>query len=119
MGHLNWKRQGFKVLLERVLDGNVSEVVVAHRDRLCRFAFELVEQIFRHFQVKLVVLDTYDSPESELSDDLLAITTVFVARHNGQRSAINRKKRKRRELEAIQEEASKEEKENEDSESDE
>jgi predicted site-specific integrase-resolvase len=91
---LNWKRPGFKALLERVLGGNVDEVVVAHRDRLCRFAFELVEQIFQHYKVKLVVLNAYASPESELSDDLLAITTVFVAKHNGQRSAANRKKRK-------------------------
>jgi predicted site-specific integrase-resolvase len=97
---LNWKRPGFKALLERVLGDHVAEIVVAHRDRLCRFAFELLEQIFRFHQVKLVVLDTYASPESELSDDLLAITTVFVARHNGQRSAANRKKRKRAEVEA-------------------
>ena len=80
---LNWKRPGFKALLERVLHGLVQEIVVAHRDRLCRFAFEWLEQHFQHFKVRLVVLDTFASPESELSDDLLAITTVFVARNNG------------------------------------
>lgn len=101
---LNWKRHGFKALLERVFEGGVQEVVVAHRDRLCRFAFELVEQIFAHCKVKLVVLDSYSSPTSELSDDLLAITTVFVARHNGQRSAANRKKRKRDETAQAEEE---------------
>jgi predicted site-specific integrase-resolvase len=107
---LNWKRPGFKALLERGLKGHVAEVVVAHRDRLCRFAFALVEQIFRHHRVKLVVLDTYASPESEeLSEDLLAITTVFVARHNGQRSVANQKKRKRAELEQEAQETEEEE----------
>jgi len=111
---LNWKRPGFKALLERVLDKHVAEIVVAHRNRLCRFAFELLEQIFQHHQVKLVVLGTHTSPESELSDDLLAITTVFVARHNGQRSAANgKKKRKRAELEEDSQETSEEEEEEE------
>jgi hypothetical protein len=45
---------------------------------------------------KLVVFgkDQSEDATRELADDLLAITTVFVARHNGQRSAAN-KRRKR------------------------
>ena len=34
---LNFKRIGFKTLLERVHKGTVSEVVVRHKDRLCRY----------------------------------------------------------------------------------
>ena len=44
-----------------------------------------------------MVLGTDVSAESseagELAEDLLAIVTVFVARHNGLRSAANRRKR--------------------------
>jgi len=45
-----------------------------------------------------VVLGTDVSAESneagELAEDLLAIVTVFVARHNGLRSAANRRRRR-------------------------
>src|SRR6266487_615536 len=36
---VNFKRPGLKTLLERTSCGMVSEIVVTHRDRLCRFAF--------------------------------------------------------------------------------
>ncbi|MEZ5671744.1 MAG: IS607 family transposase [Thiotrichaceae bacterium] len=54
---LNFKRKGFNALLERILSGNVAAVVVTHRDRLCRFGFELVESIARKFNCNIVVLD--------------------------------------------------------------
>jgi len=83
---INWNRSNFNRILEFAKNGTIKEVVVAHRDRLCRFAFELVENILSLHQVKLVVLDdqkfTY---EEELSNDLLSIVTVFVAKQNGRR----------------------------------
>jgi len=38
---LNFRRKGLQTALELASKGRVSEVVVAYRDRLCRFAFEL------------------------------------------------------------------------------
>ena len=40
---LNLKRKGPLSLLERVLLGVVQEVVVLHKDRLCRYGTELME----------------------------------------------------------------------------
>ena len=95
---LNWKRKGFMSLLEQVYDGIVEEVVVTYKDRLCRFGFELVEWIFKKSGTKLVVLSQTERNEEndsrELAEDLLAITTVFVARNNGLRAGQNRKRRK-------------------------
>ena len=34
---INWKRRGLLSLLDRSLQGGLAEVVVASRDRLCRF----------------------------------------------------------------------------------
>ena len=95
---LNFKRKGFKTLLDAVVDGLVEEVVVMHRDRLCRFGADLLDSIFAKTGTKLVVHCSPDGPEDdsrELADDLLAVTTVFVARHNGRRSADNRRRRSR------------------------
>ena len=62
---------------------------------MLKFGSELMEWIFEKNRTRLVVLSTDVSAESsetgELAEDLLAIVTVFVARHNGLRSAANRK----------------------------
>ena len=61
-----------------------------------RFGNELVEWIFKKADVKLVVLskgDDQEDPSRELSEDLLAITTVFVARNNGLRAGRYRRQR--------------------------
>ena len=85
---INFKRNGLKTLLERSSKGMVSEIVVTHRDRLCRFAFDLIEYIFSVHSTKLVVLfDESSSDEHELSQDILAINIVFICRIQGRRAA--------------------------------
>jgi putative resolvase len=83
---LNYKRKQFQALLEQVYKGNIRTLVVMFRDGI-----ELLEQIFKTFNTKLVVHGSGESiptENDELRDDLLAVTTFFVARHNGRRSAI-------------------------------
>jgi len=84
---INWKRKGLKTLLERAMRHDISEIVVAHRDRLCRFAFELLEWIFQRNKVKLVVLDQTEneSGDNELADDILSIVHVYSCRKMGKR----------------------------------
>lgn len=94
---LNWKRKGFNSLLEQIIAGDIKEVVVTYKDRLCRFGIELVEWIFKKFNVKLMVLSQNIDQKDisrELAEDLLAITTVFVARNNGLRAGAYRRQRK-------------------------
>ena len=93
---LNWGRHGFNSLLERVHSGSVGTVVVTYKDRLCRFGLELVEWIFSKHNTKLVVLNqrTENSdPSSELSEDLLAVVNVFVAKNNGLRAGALKRAR--------------------------
>jgi predicted site-specific integrase-resolvase len=83
---LNFKRKGLTALLERLLSGDVEEVVIAHRDRLCRFGFELFLTIAEKFNTKIVVLDdAQQSPHDELVADLLSIVHVFSCRLYGLR----------------------------------
>ncbi len=90
---LNWKRKGLQTILEQTMRGDISEVVVAHRDRLCRFGFELLEWIFSFNKVKLVVLDQTEnsSSEQELADDILSIVHVYSCRQMGRRRYKNSK----------------------------
>lgn len=83
---LNYKRKGLQRLIQRIIDNKVSEVVIAHRDRLCRFGFELLQWLFSRFNTKITVLDnTLHSPETEFTNDLLDIIHVFSCRRNGRR----------------------------------
>ena len=84
---INFKRKGLRSILERVLRGDKLEVVVAHRDRLARFGFELVEFLVEQNGGKVVVLSrsSTHSPEEELTKDLLTILHVFSCRMHGLR----------------------------------
>lgn len=84
---INFKRRGLISILDHVFAGNVSTIVVAHRDRLTRFGFELFQYVFNKFNVSLEVLSDNDieEPSTELAKDLLSIITVFTARYYGSR----------------------------------
>jgi predicted site-specific integrase-resolvase len=91
---LNFKRKGFNSILDFAIKGNIKEIVVTHKDRLCRFGFDLVERIIKDYSNgKIVVLNQEKtSPEKELVDDLISIVTVFSSRLYGLRSNSIKKK---------------------------
>ena len=85
-GGLNWKRKGLISILERLHRGDKLTLVVAHRDRLARFGFELIQWLVEQNGGSVLVLNQPDaSPESELTEDLLAILHSFSCRMHGLR----------------------------------
>lgn len=84
---LNWKRKGLKTLLRRCMQGDIGQVAVAHKDRLARFGYQIIEYMLGECGVKLLCDDSeiHVSKEQELVDDILSIVTVFSARIHGQR----------------------------------
>ncbi|NEP48104.1 MAG: IS607 family transposase [Moorea sp. SIO1G6] len=83
---LNFKRKGLHSLLDRVLSGTCKYIVVAHKDRLCRFGFDLISWLCSKFKTKILVLDEKNlSPEQEMVEDVLAIIHVFSCRLYGLR----------------------------------
>ena len=88
---LNFKRKGLDTILQRLLQGDKFTLVVAHRDRLCRFGFELIQSLFEKNGGEIVVLDKSElSPQRELTEDLLAILHVFSCRMHGLRRYENK-----------------------------
>jgi predicted site-specific integrase-resolvase len=83
---INFKRRGLKTILERAIGGDKLTVVVAHKDRLARFGFDLIEWIINRNGGEVVVLsrDKF-SPGQELTTDLLTILHVFSCRMHGLR----------------------------------
>ena len=84
---LNFKRKGLQALLVRLMRGAQLKIIVACRDRLCRFGFELFEFMVKQNGGELLVLSNpVHCPETELTADLLAILHVFSCRMHSRRS---------------------------------
>ena len=89
-GGLNFHRKGLVALLERLHRGAKLRIVVAHRDRLARFGFDLIEWMAEQNGGEIVVLGNTDhSPEQELTEDILAILHTFSCRLHGLRRYRN------------------------------
>lgn len=91
-GGLNFKRKEFLRILSEALDGKVQMIGVAHKDRLCRFAFELIETLLARSGCDIVVANQPSlSPHQELVEDMLAIVHCFSCRIYGSRTYGNHK----------------------------
>jgi putative resolvase len=83
---LNYKRKNFVHLMEMVERGEVSEIVVAHKDRLVRFGFEWFEKFCNDHGVSICVMNADAlSPEQEMTKDFLSIIHCFSSRLYGLR----------------------------------
>ena len=85
-GGLNFKRKKLLNLLSQILKGDIQRVIVAHKDRLARFGFDLFNWFCEQNNCELIVLNSKDlSPESEMVEDILAILHSFSSRLYGLR----------------------------------
>ena len=89
---LNWNRKGLKAVLRRSLQGGVSDIAVAHKDRLARFGFDIIEYMLAEKGVRVLCdsNDEHKSREQELVEDILSIITVFSSKVYGRRKYRNR-----------------------------
>jgi len=84
---LNFNRIKFRKIIDSIIKGEISEIIVAHRDRLTRFGFEFFEDLLRQYSNgKIIVVNNEKlSIDEEITQDLLSIINVFSARVNGLR----------------------------------
>lgn len=90
---MNYKKTGLKKLVKLILSGQISHIILTHKDRLLRFGSELIFLICKYFgiQVHIINEDKNLDDEQILAFDVLEIITVFSARLYGKRSHKNRK----------------------------
>ena len=85
-GGLNFKRPKFLAIVDRICRGETRQLIVAHKDRLVRFGFELIRHICDEHDCELIVLNQIRlSPEKEMVEDMLAIVHTFSCRLYGMR----------------------------------
>jgi putative resolvase len=81
-------RKRLQQLLKLVCDDRVAEVAITSPDRLTRFGTEYLETLFTSFGVTFTILDptAEQTPEQELTEDLLSVIASFAGKLYGMRS---------------------------------
>ena len=85
---LNFKREGLNKIIDLAIKGEIDVVVVSYKDRLARFGYELIERIINTYsngEIKVENKKEEETPEEEISKDIIAIMNVYVAKINGLR----------------------------------
>jgi len=85
---INLNRKGLRKIIKYAIEGKIEEVVVAYKDRLARFGFELIEDLIKVYSNgKIIIVNKNKDlePEQELIKDVLQIMNIFVAKMNGLR----------------------------------
>lgn len=78
---MNENRQGLNDLINQVIQNRVKTVYITFKDRLVRFGFEYMKNIFNKFNTEIIVLDdneeTSKTFQDELTEDLISIIHHF------------------------------------------
>ena len=78
---MSFKRKKFLNLMSEVMTGEIESIVVAHKDRLCRFGFDFVEWFCLQYDCSIVVINNvYKTPRQELLDDFMSIFHTFSSK---------------------------------------
>jgi len=83
---INFKRKGLQKILDIAIQGNLKRIVVAHKDRLARIGFDLIETILSKYGTVIDIIETENSNgESEIKEDIISIITHYTAKFYGSR----------------------------------
>ena len=90
---MNYNKKGLGHLLELIVRGQMSRLVITHKDRLLRFGAEIVFRICELQGIEVVIINKGEQPtfEEELTRDVMEIMTVFCAKLYGRRSHKSKK----------------------------
>jgi len=85
---LNLNKKGIRKIIDLAIQGKINKLVIAHKDRLVRFGYELIEDLIKEYSKgEIIVINEKEikKPEDELMYDMLQIMNVYVAKMNGLR----------------------------------
>lgn len=85
---INMKREGLKKILEIAIKGELNELVIAYKDRLARFGYEMIECIIEKYSKgKIIIIESSEeeTPGEELVKDVISIMNVYTAKISGLR----------------------------------
>lgn len=90
---INFNRRGLKKIIKMAINGEIETLVVAYKDRLTRFGFEMIEDLIKTYSKGKIVVENekeIKEPKEELVDDVLQILNIYTAKLNGLRKYGNK-----------------------------
>jgi len=90
---LSGTRPKLQTLFKLVEQKKISKVIIEHKDRLTRFQFNVFEEFFGAFDVKIEYVDDGKNLpyEQEFAMDIMALIASFSGKFYGKRSADRKK----------------------------
>lgn len=80
---INFDRKGLSELILKVINHEVSKVIITYKDRLSRLSFDLFKNLFEEFNCEIVVLNEIDDPkimEKEIFKEIVDMIHCFSMR---------------------------------------
>lgn len=86
------KREQFFIMLDEIICGKISKVLIAYKDRLSRVGFELFHHLFVQFGCDLIVISEVGSPKLDSEEIFEEIVSLLHCYSMKLYSARKRKK---------------------------
>ena len=85
-GGMDFSRKKFMQIINDIIAGEIGTVIVAHKDRLARFGFEMIDNLAKTYGSEILVVNKEElSPQQEMVEDLMSIIHTFSCRLYGLR----------------------------------
>jgi len=85
---INMNRKGLNKIIDMGIKGEIKELVVAYKDRLARFGYDMIENIIEKYsagKITIINNEIEKTPLEEVSEDIVSIMNIYVAKINGLR----------------------------------
>lgn len=100
---LNYNRKKWNKLIDESINGQVSKIIITHKDRFIRFGYDWFERFLLNLGVEIILVNNEKlSPQEELVQDLISIIHVFSCRIYGLRKYKTKIERDEEVVESIQ-----------------
>lgn len=100
---LNYNRKKWNKLIDESINGQVSKIIITHKDRFIRFGYDWFERFLINLGVEIILVNNEKlSPQEELVQDLISIIHVFSCRIYGLRKYKTKIERDEEVVESIQ-----------------
>jgi predicted site-specific integrase-resolvase len=82
---INYKRRGLVKIIDMAINGEIEELVITSKDKLCRIGFELIELIIEKYSNGKITILNIDEKDKDIEgvNDLIQIINVFSSKING------------------------------------
>ena len=77
---LNENRKGLNKLIKDIKNNKIKTVIITNKDRLTRFGFSYINELFQAYNCQITILDDHESKEDlnqELMRDFMALIASF------------------------------------------